>query len=40
MPFELVLGSVGQMPLTEACITLDWIDYMDLVGFFSNAGFG
>ena len=30
MPFELVLGSVGQMPLTEACITLDWISWIGL----------
>ena len=28
------------MALTEACIALDWIDDMDLVGFFSDAGFG
>ena len=28
------------MALTEACIVLDWIDYMNWVGFFSNAGFG
>ena len=37
------LGTIGACSAgsyREACITLDEIDYMDLVGFLSNAGFG